>query len=190
MGTPEDRPAAPDRAVYVCGLAGLAEHAAALRPAGLVSLVTAFEQPPTPRGVAREAHLRLEVDDIEAPIPGFAMPDEADVAALIDFLGAWRPERPLLMHCAAGVSRSTAAALVALCLHAEGNERGDERGDERMLAQRLRRAAPHAAPNRRIVALADRLLGREGRLIAAVDALAPPALVLEGPLVRLPLEAD
>lgn len=184
MAATDDRSATPDRAVYVCGLAGLAAHSAALRPAGVVSLVTAFEQPPTPRGVAREAHLRLEIDDIEAPIPGFNMPDRAHVAALVAFLEAWRPERPLIIHCAAGVSRSTAAALVALCLHAEEHERRDERS----LARRLRQAAPHAAPNRQIIAVADRLLGREGRLVAAVEALPPPALVLEGPLVRLPLD--
>ena len=181
MGEGRDDRAAADVAVYVCGVAGLERHVAALRPAGLVSVMAAWEQPPTPPGIAPGAHLRVEVDDIEAPIPGFAAPQEADVAALIDFAGTWDRARPLLIHCAAGISRSTAAALAALVLHSDEPEHA--------LARRLRRAAPHARPNRRIVRLADALLGRRGRLVAAVEAMGPSALALHGPLVRLPLHA-
>lgn len=166
-------------AIHVCGLAGLAGHAAALGPEALVSLVAAEEQPPTPAGLAPERHLRLALDDIEMPLPGLVPPSEAHVAELLAFAAGWRAERPLLIHCAAGISRSTAAALACLCLHS--NE------DEVALARRLRRAAPHAHPNRRIVALADARLGRAGRLVAAVEAMGPPVPALEGPLVRLPL---
>lgn len=170
---------AGDAAVYVAGLAGLAAHAARLRPAGLISLVPRLEQPPTPAGLDPARHLRLEIDDIDAPIPGFVVPDEAHVARLLDFARGWRAEGPLLIHCAAGISRSTAAALAVLALGSAESEAA--------LARRLRRLAPHAAPNRRIVALADRLLAREGRLVAARAAMGPPAPVFEGPLVRLPL---
>jgi predicted protein tyrosine phosphatase len=165
--------------VCVCGLLGLARCAAALRPSGLVSLVTAFEQPPTPGGLEPGRHFRLDIDDITEPLDGFVAPERHHVAALVDFLGGWDREAPLLIHCAAGISRSTAAALTALCLHS--NE------DEAELARRLRRAAPHAAPNRRIVSLADELMGRRGRLVAALEAMGPAEPAIEGPLVRLPL---
>lgn len=170
---------ARDAALYVCGLAGLERHAAALRPAGLVSLLPAREQPPTPAGVPRDAHLRLEIDDIEAPLPGFVAPEASHVRALIDFARAWDGERPLLIHCAAGISRSTAAALAVLC--ARSGEAEDA------LARRLRRAAPHASPNRRLIGLADAVMGRHGRLVAAVEAMGQAVLALEGPLVRLPV---
>ncbi len=56
-------------------------------------------------------------------------------------------------------------------------------------AEQLRRVAPHAYPNRRMVALADTLLACEGRLIEAREAMGPPRLPLTfiGPLVELPL---
>jgi len=64
----------------------------------------------------------------------------------------------VLIHCEAGVSRSTAAALIMYaCWLGPGNEREAMR---RVLAQR-----PIAIPNRRMVELADKLLDRGGRLI-------------------------
>ena len=61
------------------------------------------------------------------------------------------------MHCWFGVSRSPAAAYVAACALAPDQ-------DEAAFADSaLRRAAPFATPNRRIVALGDALLAREGR---------------------------
>jgi predicted protein tyrosine phosphatase len=64
----------------------------------------------------------------------------------------------VLIHCEAGVSRSTAAALIMYaCWLGPGAEREAMR---RVLAQR-----PIAIPNSRMVELADKLLGREGRLV-------------------------
>jgi predicted protein tyrosine phosphatase len=64
----------------------------------------------------------------------------------------------VLIHCEAGVSRSTAAALIMYaCWLGPGRERD---AMERMLAQR-----PVAIPNRRMVELADRLLDRRGHLV-------------------------
>ena len=159
-------------------------HAARLRPGHLVSLVAPHEQPATPAGIAGARHLRLAVDDISEPVAHYTLPDEDHVRLLIGFLRTWqddcRRSGPILIHCVAGISRSTAAALIALALAADGRED--------VAAQRLRRAAPHASPNRRIVALADRLLGRGGRLIEAREAMGPAESLLAGPLVTLPLE--
>ena len=105
------------------------------------------------------------------------VPGEAHVRGLIRFLGEWPGSEPLLLHCYAGVSRSTAAALIALTLNAEGREME--------AAQALRDAAPHAHPNARIIALADQLLERRGRLIAARNAMGPGAPIREAPLVAL-----
>ena len=99
---------------------------------------------------------------------------------MIGFLRAWaHDEGALLVHCVAGISRSMAVALIALVIKAGGRERE--------AAEVLRQAAPHAWPNTRMVALADRILGCEGRLIAAREAMGPATLTLPTPLVQLPL---
>jgi predicted protein tyrosine phosphatase len=165
--------------VFVCGLADLPLHAGSLKPSRLISLVPSFEQPPTPSHILPDGHLRLELDDIEAPLAGYILPEIEHVERLVSFVRAWNGEQPMLIHCAVGVSRSMAAAVVALsCLSDK---------DERHLTAELRRAAPHASPNRRIVGLADTLLGRRGRLLEAVDAMGPPLIVARAPLVRLPV---
>jgi predicted protein tyrosine phosphatase len=98
---------------------------------------------------------------------------------LLDFFGSWSGATPLLVHCVAGVSRSTAAALIAF-IHKHP-------GLESEAAQRLRKTAPHAHPNRRMIALADSMLGCDGRLIQARESMGPAVPVSSGPLIALPL---
>jgi predicted protein tyrosine phosphatase len=164
--------------IHICGIDAMPAHAAALRPSHLVSLVEAEAQPPTPR-VAAVRHLRVEIHDISEPVDDYVVPAEHHVRSLIEFVGGWSGRQPLLVHCIAGISRSTAAALVTLAMQS------DETEEE--AARRLRAAAPHAQPNRRIIALADALLGRGGRLVRAREAMGPAIPVLCGPLVSLPV---
>ncbi len=163
--------------IYLCNLWDMPKHVAELHPSGLISLVAPEEQPLTPAEIPAERHLRLAVHDITEPRPGQVAPAAEHVSALIEFLNQAQGQS-VLIHCVAGISRSTAAALVALVLDAEGREME--------AACRLRQAAPHAYPNRRLIALADRLLGRRGRLIAACEAMGPAEGLSWGPLVRLP----
>ncbi len=163
--------------IYVCNLHDMPQHVRSLRVGYLVSLVQPEFQPPTPSGVPADRHLRVAVHDISEPEYGGVVPGEAHVRELLAFLQSWPGDEPLLLHCYAGVSRSMAAALLALSLENDGRE---------MEAARvLRAAAPHAQPNPLMVALADRLLGRQGRLVAAKEAMGPATLVFEGPLVKL-----
>ncbi len=60
-------------------------------------------------------------------------------------------------------------------------------GHELAIAQEMRNRAPHADPNRLIVRLADEMLGREGRMIEAVELIGRGVLVTEGVPVELPL---
>lgn len=163
--------------IYVCSLREMPLHAAALRPSHLVSLIDRDYQPPTPAGFPPARHHRVAINDICDPMDGYVCPGETDVSGLIGFLRHWEGSEPLLIHCYAGISRSMAAALIALTLDAGGREAE--------AAQAVRLAAPHAQPNRRIIALADAMLGRDGRLLAARDAMGPAQLCTEGPLVRL-----
>ena len=167
----------------MCSLLEMPLHVERLQPSHLVSLVPRDEQPPTPIGMPGRQHLRLAVDDISEPLPGHTAPGERHVRRLIEFMRGWQdggqPERPILVHCLAGISRSMAAALIGLTLLEEGSEQD--------AARRMREAAPHASPNRRIIALADQLLGRGGRLIRAREAMGDARITSTGPLVRLPL---
>ncbi|MFD1331733.1 protein tyrosine phosphatase, partial [Methylopila musalis] len=105
------------------------------------------------------------------PRPGYAAPERAHVAAALAFAG--RDARPLIVQCYAGVSRSPAMAYALAC--AAWPDR-----DEAALAAELRRLSPSATPNPRIVALADDLLGRDGRMRAAIAALGRGAEAYEG----------
>jgi predicted protein tyrosine phosphatase len=95
---------------------------------------------------------------------GLEGPKRRDAERLVEFIADWDRKSPLLIHCWAGISRSTAAAYTALCLL-----RPDE--SEAGLAQELREASPSATPNRMIVSQVDEILGREGRMLEAIAAI-------------------
>ncbi len=119
--------------------------------------------------------------DISAPLDGYIVPDEQHVADLIGFVRGWDRRTPLVVHCFAGISRSTASAFTAVCALNPGR-------DEASIAQALRRASPTATPNIRIVTLADRLLDRDGRMIAAIETIGRGALAAEATPFQLELE--
>ncbi len=78
----------------------------------------------------------------------------------------------MVIHCYAGVSRSPAAAFIALCALTPA--------PEIEIAEKLRSLSPSATPNRRLVALADTLLARDGRMVAAIDSIGRGADCFEG----------
>lgn len=165
--------------IYVSNLADLESHARAVRPERLISIIQPEFQPPTPTAVSGQRHLRVPVHDIAEPVPGSILPERHHVEVIVRFLDDWRAGDPLMVHCLAGVSRSSATALLAHFLIS---------GDPFVSARALREAAPHAWPNRRIVALADTVLECRGRLREAVDAMGPATTETLGTLVALPVE--
>ena len=101
---------------------------------------------------------------------------------LLDFGRGWDGAAPMVVHCFAGISRSTASAFAIAC------ERNPH-ADELEIALAMRRASPSAFPNRRIVALADDILGRRGRMVEAVEAMGGNGFVAEGVPFDLPVAA-
>jgi len=150
--------------IIVCGLGDVAHTIRARRPSHMVTLLDPASMIGTPPGIAAERHLRLAVNDIVEPAEGLVAPDDTVVHRLLAFGRDWDERAPILVHCWAGISRSTASAFILAC------ERSPQ-VDERDIAAALRRVAPHASPNRRIVALADDILHRGGRMVDAVDAM-------------------
>jgi len=146
----------------------------------ILSLLGIEGAPDTPLGIDPARHLHIEVDDYPASFAGDIVPTMEHVTELLDFATAWDRQGPMLVHCYAGVSRSTAAALIILCQYNPGREM------EAALA--LRWAAPHAKPNLRMIAIADQLLKCDGNLIDAVEAMGPGSYAGgQTPLVELPL---
>ena len=134
-----------------------------------------------PRSIVEANHLILGMDDIAAPIDGYTHPAEEHVLSLIEFIRRWDRRAPVVMHCYAGISRSTAGAFISAC--ALNPDR-----DEATIAQAIRESSKTAAPNIMLVGHADRILGRKGRMMAAVQALGPGLPSLEGHPFRLDLE--
>jgi len=77
--------------------------------------------------------------------------------------------------------RSTAGAFVTACAL-------NPRRDETAIARALRDASATAMPNIRIVTLADAMLGRDGRMIAAIRAIGPGTAAYASEPFRLDLE--
>lgn len=162
--------------VVVCPLEAADGACRAHRPTHIVSLLSPGAPPPIFAGRAAQLHLRF--NDIAAPREGLIAPNAAHLRQLIDFLRDWDRRAPVLIHCWAGVSRSTAAAYVAANLR-------DGSGAETALARQLRGAAPFATPNRLMVSLADEALGRGGAMTAAIDRIGRGADIAIGTVFSL-----
>ncbi|MBG1230833.1 tyrosine phosphatase family protein [Aestuariivirga litoralis] len=159
--------------IIVCGLSkaqGQIDQHGARSVIGILGPETAH---PVYSGVDEARHLRLSFNDINEPTEGMVHASEDDVHRLIRFIQEWDRKAPMVVHCWAGISRSTATAFTAMCLL-----RPDE--DEMALAQDLREASPSATPNRLITAKVDQVLGRQGRMLRAVESIGRGADAYEG----------
>ncbi|MEE8246465.1 MAG: protein tyrosine phosphatase [Alphaproteobacteria bacterium] len=168
--------------IHVSNLADLEAHLHAVRPSHLVSMLADDAFPETPEWIADADHLRLRFHDIAEPLPDHVAPGAHHLHSLIDFARGWPGEAPIVVHCFAGVSRSTAAALTVLALHNPGREAE--------AAALLRARAPHAYPNRLMIRLVDEILALDGRLVAAVEAMEEADYQTLGTLVELPLRLE
>ncbi|KZM51513.1 protein-tyrosine phosphatase family protein [Labrenzia sp. OB1] len=167
--------------LHVCSLSKLPETISATGARSLVTLINAEMEVPTPAGIAPDRHLFLAFNDIVSPVDGLIPASEQQIGDFVAFIRAWDRQAPLVIHCWAGISRSTAGAYVAVCaLNPDANEHH--------LAALLRERSPSATPNARIVAMGDRLLGREGRMIDAIRGIGRGANAYEGVPFELPLD--
>jgi predicted protein tyrosine phosphatase len=151
--------------ITVCGIDELASFAGH----GVSHVLSIMDpgQPEPPALATFPAHARLDLrfhDIIEERV-GEIAPMVSDVDLLLAFgrdLEAEPRERAhLLVHCHAGISRSTASMVLLLAQARPDRHARDIVGE-------VVRIRPRAWPNLRIVRLGDGLLKREGALISAV----------------------
>lgn len=161
------------RQINVCPLSLVDATVLATGARQILTLLNVGTRMVRPTSVEERMHLFLGMNDIVEAADGQILPGEDHLSQLLRFVEKWDQRTPLVIHCYAGVSRSTAAAFVAACMLAP------ER-DEHDIAWTIRRLSPTATPNRRIVALADARLGRDGRMLAAVDAIGRGEECFEG----------
>lgn len=134
---------------------------------GVISIGSATVSPP-PGFAAIPQGLRLKFDDIDTPYddPDRHFARAEDICKILAFAEEIHPSKgALLVHCQAGISRSSAVAFV-LCAALLGS------GKERDALDYVLQSRPQAKPNRWIVELADETLSRDGKLIATLEAIA------------------
>ncbi len=159
--------------IFVCPLSKVGATVEAARAERLVSLLSAGTAMTRPASIAEQNHLFLSMHDIADAQEGMTPPGQTHVAELLAFARSWDRARPLVIHCYAGISRSTASAyIVAAALAPER--------DAMELARTLRRLSPSATPNIRLVSLADDMLSRNGRMVGAIQSIGRGADAFEG----------
>jgi predicted protein tyrosine phosphatase len=167
--------------IHVCSLADLPATVEATGARYVVTVMGNVDKALRPPSVPEGNHLKVPMDDvIEAP-DGFVAPTASNVARVLGFVGSWNRDAPMVIHCYAGISRSTASAFAAACLL-------NPHRDEMSIARQIRQASPTACPNRLIVTLADEALGREGRMLRALDAIGPGDMSIGGRPFRVEVE--
>ena len=167
--------------IHVCSLAALPETVKATGASHILTVMANVDQVQRPESVLEANHLKVQVDDITEEIEGFVAPCNSHIEQVLNFVRGWNRQAPLVVHCYAGISRSTASAFAAACLL-------NPHRDEISIARQIRAASAIASPNRLIVSLADKALGREGRMLRALDEMGPGSMLVEGRPFRIDLE--
>jgi len=167
--------------LHVCSLAALPETVKATGASHVLTVMANVDQVMRPVSVLEANHLRVSMDDITEVMDGFLAPSDAHIEKVLNFVRGWDRSAPMVVHCYAGISRSTASAFAAACML-------NPHRDEISIARQIRAASPIAQPNRLIVSLADKALGREGRMLRALDEMGPGSMTVQGQPFRVDLE--
>jgi predicted protein tyrosine phosphatase len=159
--------------IHVCSLAALPETVRLTGASHVLTVMANVDQVRRPVSVLPANHLKVQVDDITEELDGFVAPSDHHIEQVLNFVRGWDRSAPMVVHCYAGISRSTASAFAAACLL-------NPHRDEIEIARQIRAASPVASPNRLIVGLADKALGREGRMLRGLDEMGPGSMMVEG----------
>lgn len=155
-------------AIWVSNLWRLPSALERSRPSCLVSFLAPETEFDRPSGISADCHLDLRFHDISEERSNRVAPTREHMQAFVDFVRAWDKSGSILIHCAHGQSRSTAAAFIVLAMLNPGHELE--------AALMLRDKAKHARPNPLMVRLADEVLGAGGRLTSGLEQMGEPTM--------------
>ena len=150
--------------VTICGIPELGAHCAAGVTHVLSILDPGWPDPEAFGDFTSHHRIALRFHDVIAPLPGVIVPTEKDVAVLLAFgreVAKAGADTHLLIHCHAGVSRSTASAALLLA------QAEPMRSPEDIFAE-IGRLRPQAWPNLLMLEFGERVLGRPGEIATAV----------------------
>jgi predicted protein tyrosine phosphatase len=148
----------------ICGIEELTLHGSR----GITHVLSILDpdHPEPDAFLAYDRHHRtlLRFHDAIEPAPQTVLPEPEHVQTILRFgtaLASEPTEPHLLVHCHAGISRSTAAMAMLMA------QRHPELDEDQLFAQIVEIRAK-AWPNSRMIGFADHLLGRQGRLMSAL----------------------
>ena len=150
----------------ICGIAELGEHSAAGVTHVLSLLGPTSPDPPEFAAFAPHRRLILRFHDVIEPRSDQNAPTREDVERLLIFGRevSETADAHLLVHCRAGVSRSTAAAALILM-------QANPAWPASAALDAVAAIRPRAWPNLLILEFGDALLGRNGEIVAAAGAI-------------------
>jgi predicted protein tyrosine phosphatase len=154
----------PTHKVTICGIPELSQHCS-IGVSHVLSIIDTHEPRPTALDDYSDIdHELIRFDDVVAEYPGFEACSSAHIVKVLEFGERvhGQTDSHVLVHCHAGISRSTAAAAILMCQHAPGHE---EAAFLKLLELRK-----HGWPNTRMVEFADTLLKRDGAMLRGLIA--------------------
>ena len=149
------------RTIWVTPEHALPQVIEASNPGHLITFTGPGKSPPDVPSSIRLYHFSF--NDIAEPRDGLLAPNAEHIEALIETIRSWPGDSPLVLQCWMGISRSTAAAAIALALL-------DDR-EPKEIGSIVRRASPTATPNPLMISLADHLLGLGGDFERGIKAI-------------------
>ncbi len=154
--------------ITICGIEELEGHREAAATHVLSILDPEYPVPEAFGQYGEHERLELRFHDIIDPTPGMILPQPEDVGAILSFgrslASEPQPLSRLIVHCHAGISRSTASMALILA------QAMPEQSAEAILGI-VYGIRDKAWPNLRIIEIGDRMLGRDGSLVDAAYAL-------------------
>jgi len=155
--------------IIVCSLADQKSVCLSVNASHLISVVDPGYEPETPHTVKN--HLKLGFDDI-IDISVYnsifrnnksnvkqVLPSLEHTNSIIDFVNSWKKNKPIVIHCWCGVSRSMAVATYLICKEDTLNIVNNIRY--------IRSVAPHANPNKLMIKFFENSLQVENQITNA-----------------------
>ena len=171
--------AGPVSRIHVCSLAAVPDTVTAVGATHLMTVINAQTEVETPAIIGVGRHLKVAVNDISIPQDGLVHPRHDHIEEILRFARDWDHSGPLVVHCWAGISRSTAATFITLCAL-------NEDGVEARIARSIRQNSKTATPNALMVSIADDILGRRGRMVDAIAEIGQGQIAMVGDPFSLP----